>query len=117
MAFQGETHLLRISFTDSVGATVAPSLPTITNIEVRIINKISGEVVEKWSREAQTGFQTMTVSGNYLMLYCDKDVLDKKQVGNYDIQITVITPNANFTYGNYQIEKGELLTLISASNG
>lgn len=117
MAFQGESHILRISFTDSEGALVAPSLPAITNVEARLLNRVSGEVAEKWSLTTQTGFEDMTIDGNYLVCYCPKAILEKKQIGNYDIQVNVTTPDANMTGGNVQIEKGELLNLLTASNG
>ena len=116
-AYQGESHTIRVTLKDSEGTTISPSLSTITNIEVRLVNRVSGEVPIKWSREAQTGFQTLTVADDKCVLYCDESTLKKKHSGNYDIEVKVITENVNMTGGDVQIEKAALLSLNNANNG
>lgn len=116
-AYQGESHTIRVTLKDSGGVVISPSLSTITNIEIRLVNRISGEVAVKWSRVAQTGFQTFTIADDKCILYCDESTLKKKQSGNYDIEVKVITENVNMPGGDVQIEKASLLSLNPANNG
>lgn len=116
-SYQGESHTLRVTLKDSEGATISPSLTTITNIEIRLVNRISGEVVNKWSRLTQAGYDPITIADNKCVLYCDESTLKHKQSGNYDIEVKVITQNSNMAGGDVQIEKAPLFTLNPASNG
>lgn len=116
-AYQGESHTIIVTLKDSGGVTISPSLSTITEIEIRLVNRVSGEVAKKWSRDAQTGFQTFVVADSKCVLYCDESTLKKKQSGNYDLEIKIVTENINMEGGDVQIEKASLLNLNPANNG
>lgn len=113
----GESHILRITLRDETGSVISPSLPTLTNLETRLINRVSGEVVGKWSRSAQAGFMAIEVVDNRCVLYCPKSILLKKHEGDYDIQVTFILPCDDMVGGKVFIQKAPLLTLKPASNG
>jgi len=116
-SYQGESHTIRVTLKDSGGTVIAPSLSTITNIECRLVNRISGEVAIKWSRIAQTGFNTLSVLDSKCVLFCNESILKKKHAGNYDIEVKIITANTNMPGGDVQIEKAALLNLNPANNG
>jgi len=116
-SYQGESHTIRVTLKDSEGVAVSPSLSTITNIEMRLVNRISGEVAIKWSRVAQTGFETLSIVDDKCVLYCNESILKKKHAGNYDIEVKIIVANANMPGGDVQIEKAALLNLNPADNG
>lgn len=114
--FQGESSIIGVTL-KSGGVEIDPSLDTLTDIEIRLLNRVSGQVVAKYSREEKTGFTQFEIDNNKCICYCPYSVMSKRHIGNYDIQVNVITPNSNLPGGNVEIQKGSLLNLLTASDG
>lgn len=115
--FQGESHVINVTIKDSEGNIINPSLSTITNIEARLVHRIKGIATTKWSRNVQQGFTTMEIVEDTIKLYCNESVLKKRETGQYDIEIKVITANSKMAGGDVQISKAPLFALNPASNG
>jgi len=115
-SFQSEQgKVLEVIIKDASGSTIDPTLETITDIEVILVNRLDGSIIEKFSREEKEGFTQAQVTAEHY--FCTISNLNATP-GHVEAQINVITPNDDSTTGkSVHTQKGMILNISEAYNG
>lgn len=114
--YQGESGKNYLYIKDESGAAVSPL--SFDDIEIRLVNSMTGALMRKYSKVAQTGFTTLTVSSSVVVFYFSDTDTEQFPTGSLDVEVSLIVNDNSFPGGkNVTKFKAELTQLNPANNG
>lgn len=114
--YQGESGKNYLSIKDTAGATVSPL--DFDDIEIRLINSMTGELMRKYSKIPRQDFTTLRVTDSVVVFYFSYTDTKYFQVGSINVEVTLIRFDVNYPDGkNVTKYKAELTQLNPANNG
>ena len=114
--YQGESGKNYLYIKDESGAAVSPL--SFDNIEVRLVNSMTGALMRKYSKEAQTDFTPLSVTDSVVVFYFANTDTAQFPTGSLDVEVSLIINDNSFPGGkNVTKFKAELTQLNPANNG
>jgi len=114
--YQGESGKNYLYIKDTAGAAVDPT--TFDDIEIRLVNSMTGALMRKYSKVAQTGFTPLSVTSSVVVFYFGNTDTKQFPTGSLDVEVSLIVNDNSYPDGkNVTKFKAELTQLNPANNG
>ena len=114
--YQGESGKNYLYIKDESGAAVSPL--SFDNIEVRLVNSMTGALLRKYSKVQQQDFTLLQVTDSVVVFYFSNTDTKTFQTGSLDVEVALIKNDVNYPDGkNVTKYKAELTQLNPANNG
>lgn len=114
--YQGESGKNYLSIKDANGATVSPL--DFDNIEIRLVNSMTGDLLRKYSVIQQQDFTLLQVTDSVVVFYFSHTDTKYFTTGSIDVEVSLIRNDINYPDGkNVTKYKAELSQLNPANNG
>lgn len=113
--YKGEDKIIDITLTSG---GVAITLSTLSGIVVVIYNKKTKKVLEKYSLNALTGYETLTIVSNKIRINLDRAITINADDGDIDAEILEEVTTSGFEDGEFRsIAVAEIGTITRTIQG
>lgn len=117
--FQGSGDVIKVTLTDENDTVISPSDVALSDVQIKILHRGTGKCIAQFHRGvADTTWQQFTVTDDKAYCYINPDASINANSGAYEVQVTLLVADVNFTDGYRPvIKKGILYQLNTAHNG